>query len=206
MVTAVVFEFSVMRCQPLRRALCSPPWEANLVRKTLIDEFHLFEINTKGTLGYLLLKNTTIDPRSIQEDVFRQHSELARQQADLLLKFHLSSLEGAPQKVSKIGSMEVFPIGEELYSDVEKHKLEIKLIRYSNSNSLILGTAESDEVFLEAYFDDIDDYGEGYSSIVESYIVHFMPSVNYKHISDIDKSFPNCTVYDYETMAWVTPK
>ncbi|ASA55282.1 hypothetical protein [Vibrio gazogenes] len=177
-----------------------------MVRRTLINKFHLFEINTKDTLSYLLLKNTTIDPRSIQEDVFRQHSELTRQQVDLLLKFHLSSLGDAPQKVSKIGSMEVFPIGEELYSDIEKHELEIKLIRYSNSNFVILGTAESDEVFLDAYLDELDDYGEGYSSIVESYIVHFMPSVNYKHISDIDEIFSNCTVYDYETMAWVTPK
>ncbi|MBE4195931.1 hypothetical protein HJ093_22330 [Vibrio parahaemolyticus] len=177
-----------------------------MVRKTLINEFHLFEINIKGTLSYLLLKNTTIDPRSIQEDVFSQYSELARQQVDVLLKFHLSSLGGSPQKVSKIGSMEVFPIGEELYSDLEKQKLEVKLIRYSNSSSLILGTAESDEAFLEAYFDDIDDYGEGYSSMVETYIVHFMPSVNYRHLSDIDKTFANCTVYDYETMAWVAPR
>ncbi|WP_104027874.1 hypothetical protein [Vibrio jasicida] len=177
-----------------------------MVRKTLINEFHLFEINTKGTLSYLLLKNTTIDPRSIKEDVFSQHSELARQQVDVMLKFHLSSLGGAPQKVSKIGSMEVYPIGEELYSDLEKQKLEVKLIRYPNSSSLILGTAESDEAFLEAYFDDIDDYGEGYSSIVETYIVHFMPSVNYRHLSDIDKTFANCTVYNYETMAWVAPR
>ena len=177
-----------------------------MVRKTLVNEFHLFEINTKGTLSYLLLKNTMIDPLSIQEDVSSQHSELARQQVDVLLKHHLSSLGGAPQKVRGIGCMEVFPIGEELYSDLEKQKLEVKLIRYSNSNSLILGTADSDEAFLEAYFDDIDDYGEGYSSIVESYIVHFMPSVNYKHLSNIDKAFANCTVYDYETMAWVAPK
>ncbi|ENM5768129.1 hypothetical protein V4V57_003906 [Vibrio mimicus] len=177
-----------------------------MVRKRFINEFHLFEINTKATLSYLLIKNTTIDPRSIQEDVFSQHSELARQQVDILLKFHLSSLGEAPKEVSKVGSMEVFPIGEDLYSDLEKQKLEVKLIRYSNSNSLILGTADSEEAFLQAYFDDIDDYGEGYSSIVESYIVHFMPSVNYRHLSDIDKAFANCTVYDNEIMAWAAPR
>ena len=67
-----------------------------MVSKTLVNEFHLFEINTKGTLSYLLLKNTMIDPLSIQEDVSSQHSELARQQVDVLLKHHLSSLGGAP--------------------------------------------------------------------------------------------------------------
>jgi len=169
------------------------------------DEYHLFEIEEPDTKSYLLIRNRIPDARSIKENVFSEIVVKAKEQLNLLTQYYLKSILNVEANVIEIGRMQELPIGDLLHQDDPDKLIRVKLIR-GNDNWCIIGTGESKEEFYKECKENIEEYGNEYSSEVEEYDAYFMSSHKYREISDIDADFLNCTRYDYKHNIWVKPK